>query len=89
MQSGNTVIIKCFHRFDRLQSILYSWWGSRAVVFYRRSVSRRSFHGKYISTLLLKYGIRSTKPDFNVDMKFKCRLAVLYSELLMLCDSIY
>ena len=37
--------------------------------------------GKYASTLLLK--CCSTKPDFNVYMKFMCRSAALFSDILI------
>ena len=39
-------------------------------------------HGIYTFTL------HSTKPDLHEIMKFMCQLAALFSEWLMLCDSI-
>ena len=38
--------------------------------------------------LLYFENICSTKPDFNVYMKCMCQVAALFSELLMLCNSI-
>ena len=90
MWSGDTVVIKCLHRFDRLQSILYSWWGSRAVACLFAIAVLSPGDLVMVNILLLYFeNIRSTKPDFNVYLKFMCGLAALFSELLMLCDSIY
>ena len=60
VQSGNTVVIKCLRRFDRLQSV-YKSQGVEAEPFsYCFSIvvlSKGSCHGKYTSTLLLKYSL--------------------------------